>query len=86
MKCNAPFGLANSLIGDSQITASSSKDANSQPSQARLLLQPTGSFTGSWCAANNQKVWQLLLIIINIIKASSILIVALRDEPFMWIK
>lgn len=48
--------MENLQIADSQITASSSKDSKSIPSQARLKIQPSSSTSGAWCAKNNKKV------------------------------
>ncbi|EDO48081.1 predicted protein, partial [Nematostella vectensis] len=56
--CNRPMGMKSRRIKSSQITASSSYNANHKPSLARLHLARNGRFTGGWAAAvNNYHQW-----------------------------
>ena len=76
--CKTELGLRNGLIGDSQITASSSWDANHGPGNARLFRPKNAPNTGAWSTrTNNINQW----LQVNFLKTTKITGISTQGRP-----
>ncbi|XP_046847042.1 coagulation factor V-like [Xenia sp. Carnegie-2017] len=76
--CKTELGLRNGLIGDSQITASSSWDSNHGPGNARLFRPKNSPNTGAWSTrTNNINEW----LQVNFLKTTKITGISTQGRP-----
>ncbi|XP_046847047.1 lactadherin-like [Xenia sp. Carnegie-2017] len=76
--CNGELGMRNGLIGDSQLTASSTWDSNHGPGNARLFRPRNAPNTGAWSSrANNRNQW----LQVNFLKTTKITGISIQGRP-----